>query len=214
MPKSKINDYIFYKITCLDDSVDLCYVGSTANWKERQRSHKNDCTNENSTKYNLKVYKTIRANGSWCNFKMIELGTREQLTLRQAQKIEEDYRIQLKANLNERRCYITPEQKLEYDKQYDKERYKNNIEYFKEYKYANKEHIKEYNEERYKNNRDKILVQNKEYRTNNKDKLNERASEKITCECGCDVRRSFLARHKKSQKHIKLLSVKDIAVIT
>ena len=56
MPKKVINDYIFYKIVCLDNNVELCYVGSTANWKERQRLHKNDCNNENSKKYAFKVY--------------------------------------------------------------------------------------------------------------------------------------------------------------
>ena len=111
MPKKLINDYIFYKIVCLDDSCELCYVGSTANWKERHRDHKSNCTNENSTKYNTKVYKTIRENGGWDNFKMIEIGTREQLTFRQAEQIEEEYRIQLKANLNTYKCYLTKQQK-------------------------------------------------------------------------------------------------------
>ena len=134
MPKSKINDYTFYKIVCLDDSCELCYVGSTVNWKARCYMHKICCTNENSKQYNFKVYQTIRENGGWCNFKMIQIGQAEQLTLRQAQKIEDDYRIELKANMNDRRCYTTEEQKREYEKEYKAEYYKNNIEYIKEKK--------------------------------------------------------------------------------
>ena len=57
MPKKLINDYIFYKIVCLDNSVELCYVGSTANWKERQRNHRSICNNENNKLYNSNIYK-------------------------------------------------------------------------------------------------------------------------------------------------------------
>ena len=100
MPKKLINDYIFYKIVCITDDIDLCYVGSTANWKERQREHKSRCNNENDKSYNNKKYQIIRANGGWENFKMIQLGTREQLTKREAEQIEEQYRQELKANMN------------------------------------------------------------------------------------------------------------------
>jgi hypothetical protein len=65
MPKKVINDYVFYKIISISDDIDLCYVGSTANWKERQRQHKSICNNENSKLYNSKIYKTIRENGGW-----------------------------------------------------------------------------------------------------------------------------------------------------
>ena len=195
MPKSKINDYIFYKITCLDDSVDLCYVGSTANWKERQRKHKSDCNNENSKKYNNKKYQIIRANGGWQNFKMIQIGTSAQLTIREAEKIEEDYRVELKANMNTIRCYRTQEQTRELAK---------------EYREANKEYQAKY----YTNNTDKLSKQMKEYKINNKDKINAHASEVITCECGCQVTRRNLATHKKSKKHINLLPIKDVSVVT
>ena len=129
MPKKVIYDYTFYKIVCLDNSVELCYVGSTANWKERQRHHRSNCNNENNHNYNSKIYKTIRENGGWSNFKMIEIGRKEQLTKRQAEQTEEEYRQELKASLNGKRCYITEEQKKEYKKEY----YQNNKEKAKEY---------------------------------------------------------------------------------
>ena len=180
MPKKLINDYIFYKIVCLDNSVELCYVGSTANWKERQRQHKNNCNNENGKLYNTKIYKTIREYGGWSNFKMIQLGTREQLNKREAEQIEEEYRINLKASLNTIRCYITGEQKKELRKEYiennkekikeqRKEYYENNkeekIKYAKNYRENNKEQVKEYRE----NNKEKMKEYNKNYRENNKE---------------------------------------------
>ena len=106
MPKKKINDFYFYKIVCKDDTIDLCYVGSTANFRERRYSHKSNCHNENSRAYNFKIYKTIRENGGWDNFKMVEIGKRPQLTYRQAEQIEEEYRQELKSNMNTRKCFI------------------------------------------------------------------------------------------------------------
>ncbi len=104
---------------------------------------------------------------------MIQIGTAPQLTVRQAEQIEEEYRVDLKANMNSIRCYTTTEQRQEQRRE-----------------------------------------DNKKYREANKDKIKAHVREVITCECGCEVTRSVLARHKKSQKHIELLSVKDIAVIT
>ena len=120
MPKKEINNYIFYKIVCLDNSVDLCYIGSTANWKSRNHNHKYNCINENSKKYNHKIYKIIRENGGWTNFKMIEIGKKEQLTKRQAEQIEEEYRVEIKANMNGRRCFRTEEQKEQQKKDCEK----------------------------------------------------------------------------------------------
>ena len=204
MPKSKINDYIFYKITCLDDSVDLCYVGSTANWKERRRDHKFNCTNENSKKYNTKKYQIIRANGGWVNFKMIEIGQAQQLTLRQAEQIEENYREELKATMNGQRCYVSDQEKQEHKKEHHAGYYE-----------ANKDKIKEQKQEYNIKNKDKIKERDKEYRTNNIDKIKARVNEKITCECGCKIRRGDIAAHKKTQKHINLMcSIKNISVVT
>ena len=82
-----------------------------------------------------------------------------------------------------------------------KEYYEKNKDYYKEYYETNKDKIKEY----YIDNKNHILEQRKEYRKKNKDRIKEKVGEKIKCECGCDVRRDYLARHKLSQKHIKLM---------
>jgi hypothetical protein len=41
--------------------------------------------------------------------------------------------------------------------------------------------------------------------TKTKEKSKEYATSKITCQCGCEVTKSHLARHKQSPKHISFL---------
>ena len=194
MPKKLINDYIFYKIVCVSDDIDLCYVGSTANWKERQRSHKSDCNNENKSNYNSKIYNTIRANGGWENFMMVQVGTREQLTKREAEQIEEQYRQELKANLNSKKCFTTDEQKREIEKI----RHQN-------YREVNIDKMKETQQNYYNDNKVELLKKSKLYREQNKDKINEKTLEKVKCDCGCEISKINLLRHQKSPKHIDLM---------
>ena len=224
MPKKLINDYIFYKIVCLNDDIELCYVGSTANWIERQRSHKSVCNNENNKLYNSNIYKIIRENGGWANFKMVQVGTREQLTKRQAEAIEDEYRVELKANMNTIRCYRSEEQIKEENKQFCKKRYENNKEYYlktnkiyrennkekiteqrKEYRENNKEAIAEHRKEYNIRNNEEILKKKNEFYHNNKEKIKEYKSKKVTCECGCIIGICDLARHKKTKKHLALM---------
>ena len=73
MPKTEI-DYsktIIYKIVCNDLNVTDIYIGHTTNFKERKRNHYNAVKND--IKYNCKLYQTIRENGGWNNWSMIEL---------------------------------------------------------------------------------------------------------------------------------------------
>ena len=45
------------------------YIGSTENMYDRKRQHKSDCKIED-----FKIYKYIRANGGWNNWKMEKIG--------------------------------------------------------------------------------------------------------------------------------------------
>lgn len=143
MPNKVINDYTFYKIVCLDNSCELCYVGSTADFNKRKQTHKHSCNNENSKEYNCKIYTTIRENGGWENFKMIEIGKAEQLKKREAEQIEEEYRQELKANMNTKRCFRTEQQKQDQLREQHQKYYKENKEYYKEYYEANKDKLNE-----------------------------------------------------------------------
>ena len=110
MPRPAIGDYVFYKIVCITEDIDLSYVGSTMNWKLRVRHHKHHSLSETSDRCHFKIYQMIKANGGWDNFKMIELGKREQLTTREADKIEDDYRVELRATMNSQRAFKTKDQ--------------------------------------------------------------------------------------------------------
>ena len=55
----------------------------------------------------------------------------------------------------------------------------------------------------------KLVNRNEYYRNyyeTNKESILNHVNEKILCECGCYSLRCHLARHKKSQKHIRLIS--------
>jgi hypothetical protein len=179
---STTRNYIFYKFVCINDDVSSCYVGSTGNFKKRKGEHKSNCNNENRKGYNCKIYQTIRENGGWDNWKMIEIGKRESITKREAEQTEEEYRKELKADMNTQRAFRTEEENKEYRKEY----YQNNKEHIKEYK---KEYDKEYRE----NNKEHY----KEYYENNK----ERLSKKHECECGSIIITANKARHEKSKTH-------------
>jgi len=75
-----------------------------------------------------------------------------------------------------------------------------------EWREANREYLLEQKKQYHKNNPDKRLKQAQEYRTNNKDKIKAHNSEKIICQCGCEIRRSDLAKHKKTKKHINIMA--------
>ncbi len=73
MPKKPI-DYskcMFYRLVCRDPTVKEVYVGHTTSEVDRRATHKSDCTNEKSKKYNLFVYRFIRQHGSWENWQLI-----------------------------------------------------------------------------------------------------------------------------------------------
>ena len=68
----------------------------------------------------------------------------------------------------------------------------------------NKEHIYDY-QAIYKNeNRDKMKEYQKQYKEKNKDQVAYHY-ERIACECGCELRRKDMNKHKKTDKHKKLM---------
>ncbi len=91
----------------------------------------------------------------------------------------------------------------------------------KEYREKNADKNKVYHRQYYEQNKDTLLQKNKEYRKKNKEKIAQQDKQKyeknkhaisienakrITCECGEDVRKSDIARHRKTQKHITRLN--------
>lgn len=56
-------------------------------------------------------------------------------------------------------------------------------------------------------NKDKINDKQKEYYKKNKDKIAQHNEERVKCECGCEVRRDSLTKHKKTTKHKEWLLI-------
>ena len=217
-----------YKLLKQDDYDNKnIYIGSTTNFRGRKNCHKNSCITDNP-KYNIKVYQFIRDNGGWEQWTMIQLEafpceTKKELETRERYWIE-----QMKPVLN---CMIPTRTKKEWQT-YNKEKIQKQRKYYRDnnkekiteiskiYRENNKEQIYKTNKQYYENNKEinlekaKIYRENnkekgKEYRENNKEKIQNRAQQNITCECGCILYKKLLNRHKKTQKHIKLMEEKN-----
>ena len=168
--------YIIYEIKCNDANVEFNYVGHTTNFRNRKHKHKSTCNNVNEKTYNLKIYKFIRENGGWENWSMSPLEEYECETPIQA-KIQEQYWIDIKqSKLNSVRAHTTTEDEKEKKKKY---------------RIDNKEHISE------------IC---KQYKFKNKEAIQERKKQIVVCECGVSITNSHKSRHKKSPKHLELMS--------
>ncbi len=193
MPRKPINyqNGLIYKLACNDPEIKEEYVGSTTSFKHRKRRHKSNCIDVNITSY---VYKFIRDNGGWDNWSMVLIEyypCNSQLELEQRERYYiELYESKLNSNIPTR----TEDEKKEQKKEY----YEKNKEQKKEY---SKEYHKKYNEI----NKEKLKKQKNEYYKNNKEKLKEQRKEKTLCECGCVMRRDSITKHKKTNKHKKLM---------
>ena len=64
---------IIYKIVCNDLNITDCYVGHTTSFTKRKAQHKFESVYEKGKGYNKKLYKTIRQNGGFCNYSMLEI---------------------------------------------------------------------------------------------------------------------------------------------
>ena len=67
-----------------------------------------------------------------------------------------------------------------------------------------KEYKKQWNKQYREENREKLNEKDRKYYQENK----ERLSEKIPCECGCIIRRDSMSKHKKTNKHLELMTKK------
>jgi hypothetical protein len=118
MPLKNI-DYtrtIIYKIICNDIKITDLYVGSTTDFRKRKGHHKSKCNNIIGKGYNSKIYKTIRNNGGWDNWTMIEIEKFPCTDGNEARARERYYFDLLNASLNTVRPLIYEHEKHEIDK--------------------------------------------------------------------------------------------------
>ena len=97
MPKQNINhqNTIIYKIVSKDLNNKDCYVGSTTSFSKRKNQHKTL-----SKTSDLLLYSTIRKNGEWNNWEMIEIEKFPCNDKNEATARERHYVELYKANLN------------------------------------------------------------------------------------------------------------------
>ena len=202
-----------YTVRCYDDD-RLIYVGSTIQpLSVRMANHRCDTTTS--------LYKYV--NGNWKNW-YIELYEEYPCDNKELLEKREGEVTRLIGNINKRiegRTYKewyednkkkiaekgkiyyqkNKEKKKEYDKQYRKTNIDKRKEQQKEYQNANKEKITEYQKEYHKANKEVLNENKKQYRNDNKEKLAEKAKEKVICDnCGSEIRKDGLSKHKKSKK--------------
>jgi hypothetical protein len=204
MPRTNI-DYsktIIYKLCCRDINITEIYVGHTTDMRKRKNNHKSRCNNEKDKRHNLNVYQFIRDNGGWDNFDMIEIERYNAIDGNDAKKRERYWIEELKATLN----IVIPTRT---DKEWQKDNKEILAEKRNQYYNSNKENILEEAKINYKHNKEIIINNVKEYYEKNKKIITEKNKEKITCECGCLIRKNDLTRHKKTKKHIELMSMKE-----
>jgi hypothetical protein len=188
MPKTAI-DYsktIIYKICC--DGADEIYVGSTTDFRKRKNQHKFGCYNEDKKAYNLKIYQTIRANGGWDNWRMVEIEVFPCNSSVESRIREEFWRNELEAKLNMVKAYVS-EEKDEYNKKYRQE---------------HKEEISKKRQKYHQKNEKEINEKSKKYYQKNKEEVLIKMKEKITCECGKIISKRNKSDHLKTLKHLKL----------
>lgn len=182
-----------------DDTKEY-YVGSTRDFKRRCQSHKERCNNENSEKYNYKLYKYIRENGGIEAWEIVKL---YDYPCKNKYKLEQEERRAIEAYKSTLNHYVPTRTKKEYSE-----------EYMREYRQNNKEKITEKSRQYYQNNKEKITEKRKQYRENNREMILERDKQyyekykvdksakrkvKINCDnCNRLVNKAHIVRHKRS----------------
>jgi hypothetical protein len=198
MKKIDYSKTVIYKIVCNDILITDIYIGSTTNFVKRKCAHKNRINDPKHSHY--KIYTTIRDNGGWENWQMIEIEKYPCADGNESRARERYWFEELQAKLNTN----TP--------------FREQGEYMKEYKEKNKEHIKEQTKEYREQNREKVLQRYKDYDLANKekrsiaskeryhkniDKIKEANRQTIFCECcNKNITKIYKNRHEKTQGHI------------
>jgi hypothetical protein len=169
---------IMYKICPKNKATHFCYVGHTTNFAARKRQHMRNTTCETDKKhYHLKHYETIRNNGGWDEWEMVEIEKFTCKTKLEARIREQELIQEHNANLNTLNAFITEEERKQKKKAItEKFRIENKElirEQEKKYKEEHKEVIAEQMKKYRQEHKNEIYEKTKEYRENNKEKHKE-----------------------------------------
>ena len=89
-----------YMISCLDEEIEDIYIGSTFNFKARERDHKYNSKTPTCSKYDYPLYKKIREHGGWANWRMSTLIEEEFESKAELVVQEGNYQLAYGASLN------------------------------------------------------------------------------------------------------------------
>jgi len=166
------------------------YVGKSGDFTARQANHKSKCNNNNNSseyEYHFKVCVFIRENGGYDDWHFEILETVNLKDKKEAAILERYWIEKLKPSLNERLPAQTPEERAEYHREYNRIRYKKNME------------DPEFRKKKYETNKKRSEdpeVKKKEAATK---------KEQITCICGAIHRRDGKSQHLKTETHKEYL---------
>jgi len=193
MPRKAV-DYsrtIIYKIVCNDLNVNDCYVGSTTDFSKRKSQHKRNCINDINYKNGIKIYETIRGNGGWDDWSMIEIEKYPCTDNNEARTRERYWFEKLNSTLNTYRPSSTKEEKQIYNKnkcyEYRQQNREKLLDEKKEYWEKNKDVLIEKHTIYREQNRTKINNQKKEHYEKNKDEINRIRREKYKSKVSINI---------------------------
>jgi hypothetical protein len=178
----KVIDYatreiIFYRFVCNDPNIINTYCGSTLDFVKRKSQHRQNCNNENYKHHHYLIYKTIRDNGGWDNWRMLEIERKIVKDRTEASQQEQYWIEYYNAQMNMRTSITNKKEyrqknknkKYEYDKKHRDENKEEICKKKKEYYEKNKKSIYEKQKINYEQNKDKIKQYNKEYHQRKKE---------------------------------------------
>jgi len=202
MPLNEINyqNTVIYKIQHTEND-ELLYVGHTTDFTKRKSQHKSSCVNEESKKFNIKLYKMIRDNGGWDMFKMIEIIKYPCNDRREAEAEEDRIIREMKTTMNtkcpifDKEAYlITNKEKI---REYKNKWTENNKEYVKMMRNTEdaKEYQKQYNKQYNESKKEIIKERSKAY--------NQSQLEVCQCQCGQFITKKTMgqSKHIQSKRH-------------
>ena len=158
-----------YKIVCKNEEITDCYVGRTKDCTKRFQQHKTVCYNENKVSFNYRLYKTIRENGGFENWDIVEVETIEHEDADKTTPAEKEgfWFNELNATLNnnvpgrckKESCKVWADKNMEYRKIYAEK-----------YRAENKEKIAERIAVYYQKNKEKSKAHTKKWVENNRER--------------------------------------------
>lgn len=161
---------VIYKIQCKDENIHDVYIGHTTSFNQRIKAHKSTCNNNNSKGYNYKIYKIIRENGGWENWKMDIIENFPCNNVAEAREREKYWIEKVSSQLN---VTIPNRNKKEYAQIYRIIHKEEISEKAKIYRNNNKDKIKDYVEI----NKEKISFQKQDWYEEKKDYILQKAKE-------------------------------------